>query len=170
MTSEIDDLKSAGSGLLKAIGCPNPPHIRLLVLEDSNADFKLLTTKLEQVSSDCYTLAHVTTADDAFIALRDGGHDAALVDYKLPGKSGVDFIMAAAKAGYHCPFILWSAYPFQQSQLEMIKQMGAVGFIDKSQDAKSTDAAIRSAVGNFRQFQQQNISVATNSGTEIFNK
>ncbi|WP_425408168.1 ATP-binding protein [Hyphococcus sp.] len=77
-------------------------EVRLLVVEDDDLDYRVITRTLREGWRASYGVTRADTFEAALQRIEDGEFDAAIVDYRLDAKSGIDFIRAAG--GRNCPF------------------------------------------------------------------
>jgi CheY-like chemotaxis protein len=106
----------AGTGLLK-----------LLIVEDED--------ELGRVFHDYATsLGHraevVGSAEDALVRLQASGPDAIILDVKLPGMSGLDFLRLPAVRGAGIPVIVVSGFVTEEQARQCLKA-GALEFLAK---------------------------------------
>ncbi len=71
--------------------------IRVLIVEDSPVD-RSLYRKMLSVDGGDYVISEAASAEDALELLRDNLPDCMLLDYRLPGMSGVEFLRRVADA------------------------------------------------------------------------
>src|SRR6266540_1884732 len=63
---------------------------RILLVEDSRSDARLLEATLQDAGIHRFRLTHVERLDEALAALGDGGFDVVLLDLHLPDSQGLD--------------------------------------------------------------------------------
>ena len=88
------------------------PAARLLVVEDEKDDFFLVRMMLGQQTVLRYELEWAPSFRAGLAALEKKRFDAALVDYRLGGESGIDWLRAVRAAGNAMPIILLTAIHF----------------------------------------------------------
>lgn len=81
--------------------------IRLLIVEDSEDDARLLYSELTQTNSDI-TYARVDCAEDMRAALRDSEWDIVISDHSMPRFSSLDALDLLKECGKDIPFIIYS--------------------------------------------------------------
>jgi PAS domain S-box-containing protein len=116
--------------------------LKILVIEDSEADFLLLTNHLRQqgVDAEC---RRASTPDETRAALADGGWDIVLSDYNLPGidiRGVLDELQARHP---DLPVILISGSIGEERAVEMLRR-GVCDFILKDNLARLAPAIQRS--------------------------
>lgn len=77
----------------------------------------------------CQLLA-LETAEEGLVALRENTYDIIIVDYKLPGLNGIEFLQHIRIAHSDAIKILITAYRSGQAVSEA-KKLGIQGFIEK---------------------------------------
>lgn len=82
-------------------------HIRLLIVEDSEDDARLLYSELTQTNSDI-TYARVDCAEDMRMALLDSGWDIVISDHSMPRFSSLEALHVLKECGKDIPFIIYS--------------------------------------------------------------
>lgn len=89
----------------------NPPtpraHLRLLLVEDSEDDARLLYSELKQSSNDI-TYKRVDTEEDMRAALNDADWDIVISDHSLPRFSSLEALQVLKEYGKDIPFIIYS--------------------------------------------------------------
>ncbi len=68
--------------------------VRVLVIDDELASATLVKTLLEE---DGFDVEVALSADEGLSMLEDTSYSAAIIDYRMPGKSGLDVLMALAE-------------------------------------------------------------------------
>src|SRR5450759_1844859 len=82
-------------------------HIRLLIVEDSEDDARLLYSELTQTNSDI-TYARVDCAEDMRTALLDSEWDIVISDHSMPRFSSLEALHVLKECGKDIPFIIYS--------------------------------------------------------------
>ncbi len=82
-------------------------HIRLLIVEDSEDDARLLYSELTRANSDI-TYARVDCAEDMRSALLDSEWDIVISDHSMPRFSSLEALDLLKECGKDIPFIIYS--------------------------------------------------------------
>ncbi|MGP1675582.1 MAG: putative bifunctional diguanylate cyclase/phosphodiesterase [Burkholderiales bacterium] len=82
-------------------------HIRLLIVEDSEDDARLLYSELTRTNSDI-TYARVDCAEDMRSALLDSEWDIVISDHSMPRFSSIEALELLKECGKDIPFIIYS--------------------------------------------------------------
>jgi DNA-binding NtrC family response regulator len=75
-------------------------------------------------------LKALETAEEGLVALREDSYDIIIVDYKLPGQDGIEFLKQIRKAHSDAIKILITAYK-SGAVVSEAKKLGIQGFIEK---------------------------------------
>jgi two-component system cell cycle sensor histidine kinase/response regulator CckA len=119
-------------------------HLRLLVIEDSESDLKLLLADLK--NRDYSPIHHrVETSADMWAALRDHDWDIVIADYVLPQFSAPAALRVLQKSGLDLPFIVISGVYGEEAAVDMMKA-GAHDYIVKSNLSRLAPAIEREMV------------------------
>jgi diguanylate cyclase (GGDEF)-like protein len=84
-----------------------PTRLRLLMVEDSEDDARLLYSELTQAASDL-TYTRVDTAEEMRAALNDSDWDIVISDHSLPRFSSLEALEVLKECGKDIPFIIYS--------------------------------------------------------------
>jgi CheY-like chemotaxis protein len=106
-------------------------HIRVLVIEDSKADFELMCLELKKAKGTIDS-RRVDDYQGVFTALDEQEWDLILCDCNLPGFSPAKALEVWKEKGCIAPFILVSGI-ITESEATHLLQGGAVDFISKDQ-------------------------------------
>lgn len=120
--------------------------LRILNLEDSQADSELIQARLEEERIAC-ELVRVETEKDFVLAVELGGYDLLLVDYKLPTFDGMSALAISREICPYIPFIFVSGSIGEDMAIEALKN-GATDYVLKdklSRLAPSVRRALREA-------------------------
>ncbi|HYD82765.1 MAG TPA: response regulator, partial [Opitutus sp.] len=139
-----------------------PAHsINVLVVEDHEDDFRYLSFLLGRNSIGSYKLQWAPSYSAGQKAIRAGGFDVALFDYRLGGGTGIDLLKEAQAAGCEKPIILLTGHDSQEVDQEA-SQAGAADYLCKTGlNGTELERAIRYAMQQaamtaaLRQSQQQ---------------
>jgi PAS domain S-box-containing protein len=101
----------------------------VLIVEDDEGIAELEKIRLEEAG---YTTRHVFTADDALAAVRKGGIDLVLLDYRLPGEvDGLELYAKAKAEGFDVPVILVTGFGNEATVIRALRA-GVRDFVTKS--------------------------------------
>lgn len=126
----------------------NPAHIpantHLLVVDDDSETRLVLRTMLEAAG---YVASAVGSAEEAFDQLRDKGIDLVLLDWSLPGMSGIDFTRRVRKDVRlkRLPIVFVTAR-FTSQDLVQAFEAGADDFVRKPFRAPELKARVLGAL------------------------
>jgi diguanylate cyclase (GGDEF)-like protein/PAS domain S-box-containing protein len=119
------------------------PRVRVLLVDDD--DTFLLILK-ELLPPGRYALDRVATYSRGLEAMAACSHDVYLVDYRLPGRSGLDLVREATARGCAAPMIVLTGVGDQEVDL-LAMQAGAADYLDKGRlDEVTLERAIRHAI------------------------
>lgn len=117
-------------------------NLKLLVVEDDPADFLLLQRELRQQEPGA-TLLWVSRLDDLSAALDQGGWDAVLSDYHVPGMDFLATLEGIKRRSPMLPVILVSGTVGEEEAVEFVRQ-GAWDFVLKNRLARLSSVIRRS--------------------------
>src|SRR5207302_921502 len=103
--------------------------VRILLLEDNDADAELVEVELRRAGLD-FTARRVVTRPDFERALREFHPDIIVSDHELPQFSGVAALELAGALAPHAPFILLTGSLDEETAVEYMKA-GAADYILK---------------------------------------
>lgn len=106
-------------------------NIRLLMVDDDE-DYMVLLRSILNDSDLSFSIDGVDSSKLALEKLKGNSYDCVIIDYLIPGISGLDVMKTARSLGIKTPFILFSAYGHPELTEELIKQ-GAADFISKDE-------------------------------------
>jgi PAS domain S-box-containing protein len=119
------------------------PPTRVLLVDDDDTFHFILKELLPPAR---YSLDRVATYNGGLEAMAACGHDVYLVDYRLPGRSGLDLVREASARGCTAPMLILTGVGDHEVDLEAMKA-GAADYLDKGRiDAVTLERAIRHAV------------------------
>ncbi len=119
--------------------------LRVLHIEDSEADHELAMAHLRRAGLDVHTRRIDTV--DAFRSALDEPWDAVLSDYNLPGFSGLDALATLRESGKVLPFILVSGEIGEDTAVEAMRN-GASDYLLKNNLARLAPALERAIEAN----------------------
>jgi diguanylate cyclase (GGDEF)-like protein/PAS domain S-box-containing protein len=116
---------------------------RVLLVDDDDT-FHLILKEL--LSPARYALDRVATYNGGLEAMAAGSHDVYLVDYRLPGRSGLDLVREAAARGCAAPMLVLTGVGDREVDL-LAMEAGASDYLDKGRiDEVTLERAIRHAI------------------------
>ena len=115
--------------------------VKVLLVEDSEDDAKLAMRALRQGGFDP-THRRVQTAAEVNTALAQGGWDAVISDYMMPGFTGIEALGIFRATGLDIPFILVSGTVGEGSAVDAMKA-GASDYVMKNSLARLAPALER---------------------------
>jgi len=127
---------------------------KILLVDDEVNTLKVLSAILRK---DGYEVATSTSAEEALQKLTELDADTAVVDYKLPGMSGLDFLRAVKGSGRAVPVIMLTAFGTIEKAVEAMKQ-GAFMYVAKPVNPDQLLTVTREAVEKNRLF-RENLSL-----------
>lgn len=104
--------------------------MRILIVEDSEAEAYLIETMFRDTESFAGELVHMDNFDDAQSELETGAFDIAFIDHFLGAKTGTSLIRRAGGRKCSTPMILMSGLGTKDLEADAL-EAGAVDFIDK---------------------------------------
>lgn len=114
---------------------------RILVIDDSDADFQLLLAHLRRRNRSLHTL-RVDNARALEAALRDSDWDAVVSDHSMPGFSSHEALSIVARLTPHIPVIVYSGDLDEETGLSTF-QRGATDFVPKGKYQRLLNAIDR---------------------------
>jgi DNA-binding response OmpR family regulator len=116
--------------------------MRVLVAED---DARLREILARGLTEEHYIVDSVERGDDAEIALRGGGYDLAILDWNLPGKSGLDVCRGLRDRGFLLPVLFLTA---RDSEADRVRGLdtGADDYLIKPFEFAELMARLRAIV------------------------
>ena len=103
--------------------------IKVLLIEDDEEDAQIVREFLES-SQIQFSLEVATSSGDGLEKLKNEDFGCVLVDYIIPGVSGINLIQEMQKSGYHLPCILLTGYGDDELKQELLQQ-GAFDYLSK---------------------------------------
>ena len=122
--------------------------IEVLVVEDDRDDFFLTSDLLKSIQREAHHVVWAASYDAAKLELEERSFDVALVDYRIDGRTGLEFIAQVGANFPHCPMILLTG--LQDPGIDLAaQQAGAVDYLAKdSLTVELLDRSIRYARAN----------------------
>ncbi len=119
--------------------------VRLLIVEDNNDDFFTLRKMLSEIKRQHFELERVFTCQEALEKLDQNNHDVCLLNYRLEGRNGLDFLQEVAQKGYDISVIFLALEEGHDVDMEAMR-LGASDFLYKNKiDSDMLDRSIRYA-------------------------
>lgn len=104
--------------------------LKILICDDDPADRKLVRIYLEQVTGREVVLLEASRTEEIQNALDRGRIDLVLMDYEMPGKSGMDWLPEIAKRQL-APVVMLTGSGTEEVAVQAIQE-GAVGYLSKN--------------------------------------
>jgi len=123
--------------------------IRVLLVDDDEDAYLLTRDLLEEMQGYRADLTWAETYEAGLEALGRGGYDAALVDYRLGARTGLDLMRAATTADCATPIILLTGQGDRAVDVAAM-EAGAADYVVKGQGAAPLERALRYAVKQAR--------------------
>jgi len=131
--------------------------VRVLVVEDVEADAELALRRMRQDGVDC-SYVRVETEDDFKSALQGRNHDLILSDFSLPQFDGLTALAIATLLAPEIPFIFVSGTIGEERAIEALR-CGAVDYVLKS-NLKRLAPAVRRALREADERSARNVAEA----------
>lgn len=109
-----------------------PTKIRILLVEDSPGDARLVRIALSEVKDVEFHVQHVETLAAARAALNEASFDAILLDLSLPDSHGLNTVYEIRQLAPTLPLIVLSGQPDEELAFEAVKS-GAQDYLVKGQ-------------------------------------
>lgn len=120
--------------------------IRLLLVEDNEADAVLLHHTLAEAGEDLFQVVHAEGMAEAETCLANASFDAVLLDLSLPDSRGVETVVRANAAAPHVPIVVMTGFDDEATAVEAVRR-GAQDYLIKGHaDGRFLAAAIRYAM------------------------
>jgi diguanylate cyclase (GGDEF)-like protein len=134
----------------------NGVPIRLLLIEDSEEDYRRTCALLDAARHVTFAIEWARSAKDALMRLGAGAYDVCLVDQNLPGGEELEFVRAAHDRGFRTPTIMLTGCSTLEFDFEAMA-LGVSEFLDKSRiDAPLLERTIHCALARHRQAERLN--------------
>lgn len=104
--------------------------LRVLVIDDDE-DYRFLIKDLLVAAELPVEIEEASSSSQGIKTLKSQNFDCVLIDYIIPGITGLDVIKTLQDIGNHTPFIMLTAFGDETLGNELIKQ-GAFDFISKA--------------------------------------
>ena len=104
--------------------------LKILVIDDDE-DYRFLIKDLLAAAELLVEIEEASSSSQGIKILKSQNFDCVLIDYIIPGITGLDVIKALQDVGNHTPFIMLTAFGDDTLGNELIEQ-GAFDFISKA--------------------------------------
>ncbi|MGH6944202.1 MAG: putative bifunctional diguanylate cyclase/phosphodiesterase, partial [Geminicoccaceae bacterium] len=127
------------------------PPVRILLVEDSEADYLRTRELLEGAPHARFTIDWARDLESGLARLRDIGFDLCLLDEGLPDGAGLDLARAAQSGGCRAPIVMLTGQRSLELDLQAMS-LGVADFLEKERvDATLLERTIRYALARQRQ-------------------
>lgn len=124
--------------------------IRVLIIDDSEADFVYVRELLEGAAPDRYDIEWVNSGSLAVIRVAEQAHDIYFLDYTLGGITGLDVLRVARQSGVAAPIVMLTGRADEAIDRDA-QDAGATDFLTKTElTATTLERTIRYTVENYR--------------------
>jgi len=128
--------------------------IRVLLVEDSPSEVRIVREKMKDVGAVGLELTHAARLDEALRLLDEASFDVLLLDLGLPDSQGFDTFVRASAAATHVPIVVMTGLGDESIGVEAVRK-GAQDYLVKGQvDGRLLVRAIRYAVERERARQE----------------
>jgi PAS domain S-box-containing protein len=107
-------------------------RIRVLLVEDNQADVDLIREMLPETGAICFQIESVPRLSDALVRLKGGDVDLVLLDLGLPDSQGISTFQAVRKAALDVPIIVFTGNADQELAVTAVKE-GAQDYLVKGE-------------------------------------
>jgi PAS domain S-box-containing protein len=105
---------------------------RVLLIEDSEADYLLTRRMLSSVENETFDLEWASSWQTGIEAIRRSDHDVCLLDYRIGGGDGLELLKESSQSTHKAPVILLTGVSDHRLDVEAM-QLGAADFLVKDQ-------------------------------------
>jgi len=124
--------------------------LKILLIDDDEDDYVLTSELLASARGARYDVTWLSRGEDALLALRAGAHDVCLLDYRLPGWTGLEILKEAQAAGCMVPVIMLTGVGDQEIDMAAMRA-GAADYLVKGRlEPQLLERTIRYAIGHKR--------------------
>ena len=124
----------------------HPDPLRILLVEDNEDDFLIIRDFLSDTGTERFVLDREETYEGGLGAVKSQCHDLVLLDYRLPGRTGMELLSEARTVSPGVPVILMTGQGGQEIDIQAM-QAGATDYLVKDHlDAELLKRAIRHAI------------------------
>ena len=120
--------------------------IRVLLVEDNPGDAALIQQALAEADAARFLPTHVQRLSDALALLREGAHDAVLLELGLPDSHGLDTLVQARTQAPRVPIVVLTGFDDEAAGAKAVQQ-GAQDYMVKGQvDSRVLARSLRYAI------------------------
>lgn len=143
---------------------------RVLLVEDDQDDYLLTREIFEEIADGEFHLRWECSYEGALRAIREGGHDVVLLDYRLGGRTGTELLGELSMDEVPPPVIMLTGQGDRETDLEAM-HAGAADYLVKGRiDAPLLERSIRYAVERHRLLAQIRALSTTDELTGLHNR
>jgi len=126
----------------------------ILCVDDESSALLILRSSLDRAG---HRTVGVTNVDAALAVLARGGIDLIISDYRMPGTTGLEFLVKLAESGYETPLIMATGYASIEHAVASIKA-GAVDYITKPFRSEQLELVVDQAL-EFARLRRENAAL-----------
>ncbi len=126
---------------------PRRKKMRVFIADDSAVIVERLADLLKEIPG-VELAGHASNATEAVRCIRQIKPDAVILDFQMPGGSGLDVLRAIGPDHPGLHVLICTNYPYPQYREECLGA-GANFFLDKSSEFEKIPAILRGLTGNF---------------------
>lgn len=116
--------------------------VKILIIDDEEGMCKLIKSIL---SEDDYIIDTATSASDMLEKLQPDRYSVAIVDIRMPGMGGIEFIQKASVIDPRLQFVMVTAYGSIENAVEAVR-IGAFDYITKPFQGDEIQISVRKAI------------------------
>ncbi len=122
--------------------------LTILLIEDDEDDYEITREVLEDIPGISVTLEWIEAYEPGLARLESGECDICFIDYRIGGRTGLEFIAMARERGILAPLVLLTGVG--QHDIDVAAtEAGASDYIDKSDlDARTLERTIRYSIAH----------------------
>jgi signal transduction histidine kinase len=105
--------------------------LSVLLIDDDREDYLLTREMLADVAGVVFRLDHAATYEEGLDLLREGKHDAVLLDYRLGGRTGIELLREAQEIERRPPIILLTGKGQREIAFEALT-LGVSDYLEKA--------------------------------------
>ncbi len=151
MKDSQSTIHTMASEISREMDIPFPKTIKVLIIEDSDADAFLAKHALEKSNHISYVV-DVANNVDPLDAIMEGKHDAYIIDVRMGQHDGFKLIESAFNTGHRGPFVIFTGSMVENAD-DIALKTGAMDYLEKNEVVSNPsvlDRKIRAVIRNFR--------------------